>query len=88
MQTCTRRGPHAGDEKQKDKKTRLVKYKRTREHDNKRSKITTNKENTMTRTKKDTEAENRRTREQRITNNEYTTKRGHVTRSSSQAWGL
>jgi hypothetical protein len=52
--------------KQKNKKTILIKYKRTREQDINISWITTNKEHTMTRTKEDTEAENRRTREQRI----------------------
>ena len=65
MQTCTQRGPHARDEKQKDKKTRLIKYKRKREQDKKNTNITTKKENTMSRTK-DGEAENRRTREQII----------------------
>ena len=66
MQNCTQRGPHARDEKQKDKKTRLIKYKRKRKQDNNIINITKKIENTMTTSKKDTESENRRTREQMI----------------------
>ena len=84
MQTCTQRGPHARDEKQKDKKTRLIKHKRTRDQDYKRKSITTRRENTLTITKKDTEAENRRTREHMIKERiqENTGKRGKIIKSS------
>ena len=57
-------GPMQGTRNKRTTKTRLIKYKRTREQDNKKKYY--QQENTMSRTKKDTEAENRRTREQMI----------------------
>ena len=89
MKTCTQRGPHARDEKQKDKTTRLIKYKRKRKQENKIRHLTTKKEKTMTIAKTDTEAENRRTREQiikeRIQENKGT--RGKIIKSSVGRFG-
>ena len=73
MLTCPQSGPHARDEKQKDKKTRLIKYKRKRGQDNKIIKITRKKYNTRTITKKDREPKNERTKDQK---NEYKRTRG------------